>query len=263
MKKWMIGACLILASGMCTLAVKPSVQKTDVKPGNAARAVQAEMTQPAVQSAWDNKGAKKEKSQTALKRMFKFQKKLYVDTGETASGARCGVMDGQITSSVSADKIPKKNGQSNFGSGYGIQYGRRENLMEVQIDGVWHVFAYNENNFDGVSMQVVKISPSKATLEMKNSTDLQVQYGDDFQLERLKKKTGEWDIIPMKEGYAFHDIAYPVKKDVVSKWKVNWGKSNGKLKPGTYRIIKKFHDFRGTGDYTVYTLSAQFRVRAK
>lgn len=263
MKKWIIGACFVMAAGMYVSVVKTPVQKTDLETGKVVSAEQAEDTQAVVQTVSNHNGRKKETSQTAQKRMFMFRKKLYVDTGETSSILRCGVMDGQITSSVSANKIPKKNGQSNFGSDYGFQYGRRGNRLEVCIDGAWHIFAYNENNFDGVSMQVVKSSPSTAVVEIKNTTDLQVQYGEDFKLERRNKKTGEWEEIPWKEGYGFNDIAYLTKKDAVAKWKANWGKSHGKLQSGTYRIVKTFMDFRGTGDYTEYTLSAKFKVKAK
>ncbi len=202
-------------------------------------------------------------SQEVLKRMFKVKGKLYIETGETNSMLRCGMMDGQITSSVAADRVPKKNGQSNFGKGYGYQYGTRENRLEVCIDGTWHIFAYNENNFDGVSMRVVKNSASAATLEIVNTTDLQVEYGEAFLLEKQNKKTGEWHAIWMKEGYGFDDIAYLAKNDSPITCKVTWGSSHGKQKPGTYRIIKEFRDFRGEKGSTVYTLSAQFKIRRR
>ncbi|MCD8130729.1 MAG: hypothetical protein LUE16_05540 [Lachnospiraceae bacterium] len=49
---------------------------------------------------------------------------LYCSTGkESTMTARCGMMDGEITSSVESTEIPSEDNQSNFGTGYGYQYG--------------------------------------------------------------------------------------------------------------------------------------------
>ncbi len=65
---------------------------------------------------------------------------LYIDTGkESTVTARCGMMDGEITSTVDAAEIPSENGQSNFGSGYGWQYGE-SGTIEVYMNEKWWVF---------------------------------------------------------------------------------------------------------------------------
>lgn len=61
---------------------------------------------------------------------------LYQDTGRISTELRCGMMDGEITSTV--DTVPAEDDQSNFGTGYGYQYGT--NGVEVSIDGEWHIF---------------------------------------------------------------------------------------------------------------------------
>lgn len=61
---------------------------------------------------------------------------LYKDTGKISTELRCGMMDGEITSTV--DTVPEEDNQSNFGIGYGYQYGM--NGIEVSIDGEWHIF---------------------------------------------------------------------------------------------------------------------------
>ena len=69
---------------------------------------------------------------------------LYLDTGkESDLTARCGMMDGEITSAVDASEIPSENGQSNFGSGYGWQYGEGDTI-EIHMDGKWMVFRAQE-----------------------------------------------------------------------------------------------------------------------
>ena len=68
--------------------------------------------------------------------------KLYLDTGmESNVEARCGVMDGEITSSVDGTKKPTKDGESNFGTGYGYQYGPQEGTIEIFMNEKWWVFA--------------------------------------------------------------------------------------------------------------------------
>ena len=66
---------------------------------------------------------------------------MYYDTGrESTVTGRCGVMDGEITSAVDRTEVPSENNQSNFGAGYGYQWGPEEGTLEVCMDGKWLVF---------------------------------------------------------------------------------------------------------------------------
>ena len=66
---------------------------------------------------------------------------LYEDTGrESTVDARCGNMDGEITSSVESWQQPEEDGQSNFGSGFGYQIGMEPDTLEILQDGHWLVF---------------------------------------------------------------------------------------------------------------------------
>lgn len=65
---------------------------------------------------------------------------LYYDTGkESVLSTHPDTMDGEITSAVDSTKIPTENNQSNFGSGYGYQYGEN-GTIEVCQNGKWFVF---------------------------------------------------------------------------------------------------------------------------
>ena len=67
---------------------------------------------------------------------------LYADTGRPSSvTARCGTMDGEITSTVEAGQVPSQDNQSNFGADYGYQFGFEEGTIEVYIGQEWVVFA--------------------------------------------------------------------------------------------------------------------------
>ena len=61
---------------------------------------------------------------------------VYRDSGESSTDARCGVMDGEIT--TQCDEIPTEDNQSNFGTGYGYQIGK--DRIDVLIDDQWHIF---------------------------------------------------------------------------------------------------------------------------
>lgn len=50
-------------------------------------------------------------------------------------------MDGEITSSVNGDQIPYTNNQSNFGAGFGYQYGAEKGTVEVYLNDSWRIFA--------------------------------------------------------------------------------------------------------------------------
>ena len=71
--------------------------------------------------------------------------KLYLDTGLSSNAdARCGVMDGEITSAVDGSQRPTENNQSNFGTGYGYQIGATEGTIEIYMNEEWWIFATEE-----------------------------------------------------------------------------------------------------------------------
>lgn len=80
--------------------------------------------------------------------MIMVQDVLYYDSGEISTEARCGMMDGELT--TMADPIPTENDQSNFGIGYGWQYDT-ENTIDVCMEDGWHIFVlYEKEKFDEV-----------------------------------------------------------------------------------------------------------------
>jgi len=62
---------------------------------------------------------------------------LYFDSNrESNINGRCGVMDGEISSTVDASEIPTQDNQSNFGEGYGYQY-IDENSIDIYVNEKW------------------------------------------------------------------------------------------------------------------------------
>ena len=78
--------------------------------------------------------------------MVRVNGKLYYDTGrESTVSERCGNMDGKITSTVDGTEIPTEDNQSNFGSGFGYQYGRNDTI-EIYMNEKWFVFECREES---------------------------------------------------------------------------------------------------------------------
>ena len=70
---------------------------------------------------------------------------LYLDTGHNNTDIRkCGTPDGEITSEVDGSEKPTANDQSNFGTGYGYQYGATEGTIEIYMNDKWCIFATEE-----------------------------------------------------------------------------------------------------------------------
>ena len=77
--------------------------------------------------------------------MVRVNGKLYCDTGrESTVSGRCGNMDGEITSTVDGTEIPVEDNQSNFGSGFGYQYGTDDTTIEIYMSGKWFIFEYKK-----------------------------------------------------------------------------------------------------------------------
>lgn len=78
--------------------------------------------------------------------MIMVNDKYYYDTGRVSGRTeRSDKMDGEITSTVDGSEKPAKNNQSNFGEGYGYQFGENDTI-EVNMNGKWVVFEYRSGD---------------------------------------------------------------------------------------------------------------------
>ena len=87
----------------------------------------------------------KEAETWALIPMVMVNGTLYLDTGyESDAIERTDHFDGEITSQVDGSERPSVDDQSNFGTGYGYQYGKTEGTIELFMNGKWWIFATEE-----------------------------------------------------------------------------------------------------------------------
>lgn len=252
MKILMTGCIFILLLAACENVKKDQIVEPEI--------IQSENVTEEAEPEEETDVKQNDEKRESLPRMVRLDDKLYVDTSETSSIKRCGNKDFSFHTSVEQGE-PVENFQTNFGAGYEGQYSIRENRIEINIDHEWHIFAYNENNLEGVTLNVKTNDSHSITLYISNDTDLKVQYGDAYLLEVFDEDLKTWISVPyISEDIAFHDIAYIVNKGETASQSVDWTSMYGNLDKGKYRIVKEVTDFRETGDYTIYTLTDEFEI---
>ena len=193
---------------------------------------------------------------------FMLDDKLYVDTGEIDYSLKCGVMDRGFEKVIPLDEIPDENGEANFDSpNKGAQFGTRENRMVAYVDDAWHIFAHNENSFDGIEMKVTEATSTKVVLEITNNVRKEFIYGERFMIEYYDHETSQWLPVPaIAENAAFHEIGYILKAATTTTVEINYEWLYGALEPGTYRIIKDIIDSNEPGDFEQYWYMAEFTI---
>ena len=103
----------------------------------------------------------KEAETWALIPMVMVNGTLYLDTGyESDAIERTDHFDGEITSQVDGSERPSVDDQSNFGTGYGYQYGKTEGTIELFMNGKWWIFATEEAR-QAIQFPAAEDEPSK------------------------------------------------------------------------------------------------------
>jgi len=195
--------------------------------------------------------------------MVKIEGNLYLDTGkESDIDGRCGVMDGEITSTVEASEIPTQNNQSNFGKGYEYQYVDKNNI-DIFMNEKWMRFAKEEDTY-GIKLTANNITPTGLTLVCNqsggNSTG-DLQTGSMYWLEvQIDNQWVSVETLPSEYDIAWTEEAYIIPMNDNTEWEVNWEWLYGELPNDNYRIGKEIMNFRGTGGYDIFTYYAYFEI---
>ena len=124
---------------------------------------------------------------------------LYLDTGKVSTVmARCGMMDGEITSQVDGSQQPTIDNQSNFGTGYGYQYGAMEGTIEIYMNEKWWIFATEEarKEIQFPTESIESKIPDKQTVE-----EYVIDYTINQVISGLKKT--DITILSITDQYAF------------------------------------------------------------
>ncbi len=118
----------------------------------------------------------------------------------------------------------------------------------------------SKNIEDFINMYVKKSSSSGIVLVIKNNTEYNIEYGEEYYLE--KYENNEWVKVPYKnDNFGFNAIAYSASTEE-REFKLNWEFMYGKLSKGQYRIVKYFIFEKETPieSEDKYMLSTEFSI---
>lgn len=142
-----------------------------------------------------------------------------------------------------------------------VYIGTSDMGIDVKNATAFCIGAYIWNNW-GVRLHAEDVTNNGATVKFNQKGGKvtgELQTGEAFWLE--KKVGNKWiscDTNPL--DYAFHMVAYMLKKDGTIELENEWEWLYGTLEEGQYRIAKEVMDFRKTADYDRQIYYAYFEI---
>lgn len=100
------------------------------------------------------------------------------------------------------------------------------------------------------------LTNTSATLILKNNSDKKVEYGEDYKIEI--KKSGEWHKINVDQWFDLPATEVDVGES--KEINLNWKDVYGKLKKGTYRIVKDI-EYYGEESFKSINIAVEFIIK--
>jgi len=114
----------------------------------------------------------------------------------------------------------------------------------------------------GITLSVKDVTPTGMTLVCSQSGGEitgELECGSDYSL--LVNSNGVWNAVPyLVDEVAWTSEAYCIPMNDSTEFELKWERLYGELPAGTYRVVKGFMDFRGTGDYDTETYHTEFEI---
>lgn len=114
----------------------------------------------------------------------------------------------------------------------------------------------------GITLSVKDVTPTGMTLVCSQSGGEitgELECGCDYSL--LVNSNGVWNAVPyLVDEVAWTSEAYYIPMNDSIEFELKWERLYGELPAGTYRVVKGFMDFRGTGDYDTETYHTEFEI---
>lgn len=123
--------------------------------------------------------------------LLRVRGQLYRNTGDTHNVLRCGMLDGRIASQVTAEEIPAEDDQSNFGVGFGYQYGGK-NTIEVNMNDNWYVFRKVFVDSEGI---IVPVLTDVYSMQIVNAST-----GEEMEISRENRAEDFWEVVEKYEA---------------------------------------------------------------
>ena len=116
----------------------------------------------------------------------------------------------------------------------------------------------------GVTLVTEQVTETGLTLVCHHSGGedvVELNTGSYYVVQQLKDDLWvDVEFAPQKYDIAWTMEAWMIPKEDTISWDVNWEWLYGKLPAGEYRIGKEIMNFRGTGDYDVEMVYAEFVI---
>lgn len=114
----------------------------------------------------------------------------------------------------------------------------------------------------GLTLDVKDVTPKGLTLVIRQSGGAptgDINTGTPY---ALKMRDGDtWVEVPMiRDDIAWNTIGYLVPMGGELEQNLNWSWMYGELDAGEYLLVKEFMDFRGAGDYDMFSFEVKFTV---
>ena len=111
----------------------------------------------------------------------------------------------------------------------------------------------------GISLSIKEntLTKSGATLILKNDSDIDVEYGNPYEIEI--KKDGKWHKIQVMIDVTLP--AFYLKSNTTKEIELKWENGYGKLSKGDYRIIKGINVEKEDGTFETFYVSAEFTIK--
>ncbi len=100
--------------------------------------------------------------------------------------------------------------------------------------------AFTPTEVENVSISICDVTPTGATVTIKDTSKEPYVYGEWYKIE--EKKNDEWyDVRTVIDNYGFNEIGYLTDKNGEVKFEIDWQWLYGELPKGDYRLLKEIN----------------------
>lgn len=105
------------------------------------------------------------------------------------------------------------------------------------VTGCGNKNIYEQQTLDNVSINIDNVTPTGATLTIKDENENPYIYGEWYEIE--KEVDSEWERLETINDLVFNDLGYKVDENNMVSFTMDWQDYYGTLEPGSYRLIKR------------------------
>ena len=105
------------------------------------------------------------------------------------------------------------------------------------VTGCGNKNIYEQQTLDNVSINIDNVTPTGATLTIKDENENPYIYGEWYEIE--KEVDSEWERLETINDLVFNDLGYKVDENNMVSFTMDWQDYYGTLEPGNYRLIKR------------------------